>query len=148
MSKPPVRLQRANYLVSDLREAYRFYIDVLGFSLCMEKDSEPDSYSYPVFGINESSKLRFAILDAPTQPRVMALTEVPAADIARKSLPRLAGIVLDVDDIDRVVEGSIALGLKVFHEDALETHDGRHGREVGILDFDDNLTVIYHIPAA
>ena len=30
-------------------------------------------------------------------------------------------------------------------ESVLETHDGRSGREVGIVDVDGNLVVIYHI---
>jgi hypothetical protein len=35
----------------------------------------------------------------------------------------------------------------VYEEEELHTHDGRVGREVGIVDFDGNLTVIYKIPA-
>ena len=37
------------------------------------------------------------------------------------------------------------LGLKVFTEEKLLTKDGRTGREIGFLDFDDNLVVIYKI---
>ena len=38
-------------------------------------------------------------------------------------------------------------GYRVFPEERLVTHDGRRGREVGILDADGNLTVIYRILA-
>ena len=42
--------------------------------------------------------------------------------------------------------GSKALGLEVYAEERLVTHDGRVGREVGIADRDGNLVVIYYIP--
>lgn len=148
MTKPVVRFQRANFLVSDLNQAYQFYVDVLGMTLNFEKTSEPDSYSYPVFAIAESSSLRFAVLDTEEQPRVMALTEVDANLLVQKETPRRSAIVLDVADVDKIVDGANALGLNVYPEDRLETHDGRIGREVGIVDFDGNLVVIYCIPAA
>ena len=44
-----------------------------------------------------------------------------------------------------VVTGAAALGLTVYPEERLETNDGRIGREIGIVDFDDNLVVIYTI---
>ena len=143
-----MRFQRANFLVSDLDRAYRFYVDVLGMTLNFEKTSEPDSYSYPVFEIPTGTSLRFAVLDTPEQPRVMALTEVEAELLSAPQRPRRSAIVLDVADVDAVVAGARSLGLTVYPEDRLETHDGRVGREVGIADFDDNLVVIYAIPAA
>ena len=41
--------------------------------------------------------------------------------------------------------GALALGLTVHDEAVLRTKDGRVGREVGIVDHDDNLVVIYKI---
>jgi catechol 2,3-dioxygenase-like lactoylglutathione lyase family enzyme len=146
--RDPVRFQRANFCVQNLERSYKFYCDVLGMSVTFEKDSEPDSYSYPVFGIDKKHVLRFSILSTPSQPRVMALTEIQDEKLGTAPLPRRAAIVLDIVDIDGVVAGSKALGLEVFEEDALETHDGRTGREVGIVDHDGNLVVIYNIPAA
>ena len=147
-TQDPVRFQRANFLVRNLETAYRFYCGVLGMSLTFEKDSEPDSYSYPVFGIDPAHVMRFAILSTPSQPRVMALTEVQDDNLGQNPTPRRAAIVLDIADIDREVEASRDLGLTVYHEDLLVTHDGREGREVGILDADGNLVVIYHLPDA
>ena len=54
--------------------------------------------------------------------------------------------MVDVGNIDRIVKGAADLGCKIHHEDELVTHDGRVGREVGIVDFDGNLVVIYNIP--
>ena len=148
VEKDKVRLQRANFTVGSLKESYKFYCDVLGMSLTFEKDSEPDSYAYPVFAIDTGHKLRFAILSTPSQPRVMALTEVGEPCLDTAPTPRRSAIVLDVADVDAVVGAAKELGLKVYHEDALETHDGHKGREVGIVDRDGNLVVIYNIPVA
>lgn len=140
-----VRFQRANYLVTDMDEALRMYRDVLGLSVEFTKDSPDDSYSYPVFEIPNSAKLRFAVLSTPDQPRVMALTEVKGVAIEPVPHPRRAAIVLDIADIDGVVSRAKTGGFKVYPEEKLETHDGRVGREIGIVDADENLVVIYHI---
>ncbi len=143
--KGGVRFQRANFVVADLERSLGFYCDILGMSVCFQKDSEDDSYSYPVFEIDRSAKMRFAVLDAPGQARVMALTEVKGMELPPVPAPRRAAIVLDVEDIDGVVTASRAAGLHVYEEEHLVTNDGREGREIGIVDFDDNLVVIYHI---
>lgn len=145
--KPAIRFQRANYIVSDLDEALKFYRDVLGFDVEFTADSKEDSYSYPVFQIDRAAKMRWATLNAPNQQRVMAITEVKGAPLAPVPHPRRAAIVLDIADIDGVVAGAKELGLRVYDEERLETHDGRIGREVGIVDADDNLVVIYNIPS-
>lgn len=143
--KPPVRFQRANYVVADLERSLGFYRDVLGFVVEHQHESPADSYSYPVFSIDPAARLRFALLTAPGQPRVMALTEVRGTTLPAVVLPRRAAIVLDVADIDGVVAGARQLGLEVYPEERLETHDGRTGREVGIVDADGHLVVIYTI---
>lgn len=142
-----VRFQRANFVVRDIERSLQFYRDVLGFEVAFMKDSPDDSYSYPVFEIDKQHKLRFAVLSTPDQARVMALTEVPA-DLETVPLPRRSAIVVEVGDVDAVVAGAAAAGCHVHDEGELLTHDGRRGREVGILDADDNLTVIYNIPAS
>ena len=140
------RFQRANYVVRDIDKSLELYRDVLGFEVAFILDSPDDSYSYPVFEIDSSHALRFAVLSAPGQPRVMALTEVPT-ELPAVPYPRRAAIVIDVTDVDAVIEGAQAAGCTVYAEEELVTHDGRRGREVGIVDFDDNLVVIYNIPA-
>ena len=140
-----LRFQRGNYVVRDIERSLTFYRDVLGFNLDFILDSPNDSYSYPVFEIEKSNKLRFAVLSTEEQVRVMALTEVPT-ELEPQPLPRRAAIVLEVGDVDAVCAGADAIGLHVHAEEELHTHDGRVGREVGIVDFDGNLVVIYHIP--
>jgi catechol 2,3-dioxygenase-like lactoylglutathione lyase family enzyme len=139
-----IRFQRGNFVVSDLERSLAFYRDILGFEVAFTKDSPDDSYSYEVFEIPRDRKLRFAVLSTATQPRVMALTEISGA-LDDAQLPRRSAIVLDVEDIDGVVAACMAADLKVYEEDHLVTQDGREGREVGIVDPDGNLVVIYHI---
>ena len=139
------RFQRANYVVRDIDRSLGFYRDALGFEVAFIKDSPADSYSYPVFEIDKDHALRFAVLSTDDQPRVMALTEVPA-ELDPTPMPRRAAIVVEVADVDAVVDHARSIGCRVYDEEVLLTHDGRQGREVGIVDFDGNLTVIYHIP--
>ena len=148
MTHPAVRFQRANFVVADLDRSLAFYEGVLGFEVTYRKGHNPDSYSIPVFEIPDGAELGFAILSLPGQPRVMALSEVGAVDLAPVPHPRRGAIVLEAQDPDEVMAKSRALGLKVYPEGRLETHDGRIGREIGIVDPDDNLVVIYKIPEA
>ncbi len=142
-----LRLQRANFVVTSLEQSLKFYQEVLGFSLDFVKDSPDVSYSYDVFEIERNQSIRFAVLSTNSQARALALTELAGAELAPVPMPRRAAIVLDVADVDAVVAGAKALDCHVYEEEELITHDGRVGREVGIVDFDGNLVVIYHIPA-
>ena len=144
--KPQTRCQRANFVVEDVDKALTFYGDVLGFEVTYRKGHNPDSYSIPVFEIPEGAELDFVILSLPGQPRVMALSGIKNLPMPPVPYPRRSAIVLDVANPDKVMAESAALGLKVYEEGRLETHDGRIGREIGIVDFDDNLVVIYLIP--
>jgi catechol 2,3-dioxygenase-like lactoylglutathione lyase family enzyme len=139
-----VRFQRGNFVVANIEKSLEFYRDILGFKVEFMKDSEPDSYSYPVFEIPRDRKMRFAVLSTDSQPRVMALTEVEGP-IEPAPHPRRSAIVLEMPDLDTVLENSRAAGLKVYSEEHLVTQDGREGREVGIVDADDNLVVLYWI---
>jgi catechol 2,3-dioxygenase-like lactoylglutathione lyase family enzyme len=141
-----VRFQRANFIVRDLEKALLFYRDILGFEVAFIKDSESDSYSYPVFEIDQELKMRFAVLSTADQPRVMALTEV-SGELSKVPYPRRSAIVLEIPNIDEVLARSREAGLKVYPEEHLVTQDGREGREIGIVDADDNLVLIYWITA-
>ena len=140
-----VRFQRGNHVVADLDRALTFYRDVLGFAVTFVLPPNPDSYSYAVFDIPRDCVMRFCVLSTVTQERVMALTEVTGVVIAPLPHPRRSAIVLEVDDPDAVAAGARAIGCEVYGEEVLHTKDGRVGREIGIVDLDDNLVVIYKI---
>lgn len=141
----PVRLQRANVVVTDLERALAFYRDLLGFEVAFMKDSAPDSYSYTVFEIPREAKLRFCVLSTATQPRVLALTEVTATDMPPPPVPRLGAVVLEIEAVDAVLQALADAGHRVYPEKRLVTQDGRVGREIGCLDPDGNLVVLYKI---
>jgi len=138
------RFQRANYVVADLDRALLFYRNILGFKVDFIKDSEEESYSYPVFEIEKDRELRFAVLSTPSQQRVMALTEI-SGPLPELPMPRRSAIVMEIPDIDGVVKAATQAGLHVYEEEHLITQDGREGREVGIVDADGNLVVLYYI---
>lgn len=143
--KAKVRFQRGNFVVSNLEQALTFYRDVLGFEVAYTHGHNPESYSIPVFAIPEGAELCFCTLSTRDQVRVMALTEIKGIPLPPVPPPRRSAIVLDVANPDAIIEGARELGLTVYPEERLETNDGRIGREVGIVDFDDNLVVIYTI---
>ena len=138
-----LRFQRANFLVSSIEQALPFYEDVLGLSVAFVKEPTENGYSHQVFGVDIGQPIGFATLSAPSQERVMALTEVPG--LATQAAPRRSAVVIEVEDVDGVIARAEAGGFQVFPEERLLTHDGRVGREVGLLDGDGNLTVIYRI---
>jgi len=146
--KPPVRFQRGNFVVADLDRALTFYEGVLGFEVEYRLGDNPDSYSRPVFDIPDGATLGFVTLNLPNQRRVMALSEITGVVMEPVPHPRRSAIVLETQDPDAVTAGARALGLTVFDEEVLKTNDGRVGREIGIVDFDDNLVVIYKISEA
>ena len=140
-----MRFQRTNFLVSDLDRALVLYRDILGMKVDLIKESEEDSYSYDVFEINRRIKLNFALLSYENQPRVMALTELGKNNLANASHPRRSAIVIEVAEVDYILNKALENNFKIYREEKLVTHDGREGREIGILDDDGNLTVIYKI---
>ena len=59
-----IRFQRGNIVVADMDRSLEVYRDILGLTVEYTKESEPTSYSYPVFEIPREAKLRFATLNA------------------------------------------------------------------------------------
>ena len=143
-----MRFQRTNYLASNKERALLLYRDILGMSLDFMKVSEEDSYSYDVFDIDDSIAIEFALLSYQDQPRVMALTILGDGNLEKNPLPRRAAICIEVDDVDDAVSKCNENGFHCYGEDHLITHDGREGKEVGILDDEGNLIVIYKIEKA
>lgn len=141
----PVRMQRTNLVVADLERAYRVYRDILGFRLDFTLGHRPDSYSFVVFQIPRGATTGFAALSSRDHDRSLALTEIKGVDLPKPNLPSSHALVLEVDDMDGVLEAARAEGLHVFPEETLHTHDGRVGREIGVVDHDGHLIVLYCI---
>ncbi len=142
-----LQFQRSNLIVRDLDRSLEIYRDILGFTIDYQKVSEPTSYSYTVFGIPTHAKLRFCALSAPGQLRTLALTEVKGVDLPdAPTTPRLGAMVLRVDAMDAALAAFHARGDMLMHpEQVLHTQDGRTGREIGVVDPDGHLLVLYTI---
>ena len=98
--------------------------------------------------INDSIPIEFALLSYEDQPRVMALTILGDGNLEQNPTPRRAAICIEVNDVDDIVSKCKANDFHCYRDDHLITHDGREGKEVGILDDDGNLVVIYKIEKA
>ncbi len=140
-----VRFKRAALIVADLDRALALYRDALGFTLESIKVSPDDSYSKEIFATGPDAKLRMAALDGPTgQERTLALIEVRPAP-PRPQTPSSATVIA-VADLDRAISAAGALpGVTVFPERALHTHDGRTGREIGLIDADGHALVLFNV---
>ena len=141
----PVRFKRAALIVAELDRSLALYRDALGFTLQSIRNSAPDSYSYDIFSIPRDATVRMAALDGPAgQERTLALIEVrpPPPGLARPA----AATVIEIADLDAALARIANLpGVSVLPERALFTHDGREGREVGVIDPDGHATVLYHV---
>lgn len=145
-----VQFQRSNLVVRDLDRSLAIYRDILGLTIDYMKNSETTSYSYTVFGIPPEAKLRFCALSAEGQLRTLALTEITGVDLpVAPSAPRLAALVLRVEAMDAVLEALRARDDVLLHpEQVLHTQDGRTGREIGVVDPDGHLLVLFCITRA
>jgi catechol 2,3-dioxygenase-like lactoylglutathione lyase family enzyme len=141
-----LRFQRATLVVRNLERALELYRDALGFSVEYVMGGENVEYSRQVFALGPDATVRLCTLNAPGQQRTLALVEAGGVALPRVVGPRRSAAVLRVADFDGVIRAAAALpGVTMVAEHPLHTHDGRLGREAGIVDFDGNLIVIYCI---
>ena len=137
-------LKRINLCVADMERSLKVYRDILGFTVNHMKDSDSDSYSYPVFVFPKEAKLRFATLDTPTQERTLAITEVRGVTLPKLPIPHTSAVVINCINMDEVVAKVKAMGLKVVPEQPLPGPDGKpKGRETAFVDPDGHLVVLY-----
>ena len=128
-------LKRINLCVADMERSLKVYRDILGFTVNHMKDSDSDSYSYPVFVFPKEAKLRFATLDTPTQERTLAITEVRGVTLPKLPIPHTSAVVINCINMDEVIAKVKAMGLKVVPEQPLPGPDGKpKGRETAFVD--------------
>ena len=143
------RFQRANIVVESIDRSLVIYRDILGLTVDYIKDSLPSSYSYPVFEIPREATLRFCTLSSEEQVRTLALTEVTGIDLPDTPRPQRSCNVFQVDDVGETVDRLKQVpGVTLYEEETLHTQDGRVGRELGFVDPDGHLVVIYSIAPA
>ena len=139
--------KRVTLVVADMDRALSIYRDILGFELDGISESAADSYSYPVFQIPPSAKLRFATLSAGTeQVRTLALTEVKGIELEVPRPPYRSAAVIRSRDITRDFERLEELELETTEPKFI---DGREFDfwERAFVDFDGHLIVLYEVVA-
>ena len=138
-------LKRNTILVADIDRSLTIYRDILGFTVENIKDSDDDSYSYPVFKIPNEAKIRFCTLNSPDQIRTMALTEVKGIDLPRPVIPHMNSNVIRVKNLPGVMEKVKELGLEHTKLKKDTNHTGLSFYEQSFVDYDGHLVVIYEI---
>lgn len=141
-------LKRATILVGDLDRSLRIYRDILGFDAGpVFESAQGQSYSYTVFNIDKTARLRGTMLSAgERQVRTLAIFEVTGQPIAVPQSPRPVALVLDVRGrLPAIMEQVAALGLESFPTRPLKTPEGATGTEWAFVDPDGHLVVLYEL---
>ncbi|MEO1038484.1 MAG: VOC family protein [Pseudomonadota bacterium] len=142
--------KRQAIVVSDMDRALTLYRDVLGFQLHSLTTSGENSYSYEVFNIPREASMRFATLDAgEVQIRTLALLEVNGVELPQKTGIRTAAAVINANGRYEEIYAEVqAMGLHTISPRALGDPNSERGAgiELGFLDWDDNLIVLYQFP--
>jgi len=137
--------KRITLVVRDIEKSLKIYRDILGFTLESIKDSEADSYSYPVFNIPKEATIRFATLNSPDQIRTIGFTEVKGVDFPRNNGIIMTASVIRVKDIERTMGKIIELGLEHTALKIDESESSGQFKEQSFIDFDGHLIVVYEL---
>lgn len=137
--------KRITLVVKDIEKSLKIYCDILGFTLESIKDSDTDSYSYPVFNIPQEAKIRFATLNSPDQIRTIGFTEVKGVDLPRNNGIIMTASVIRVKDIERTMDKIIELGLEHTALKIDESESSGQFKEQSFIDFDGHLIVVYEL---
>jgi catechol 2,3-dioxygenase-like lactoylglutathione lyase family enzyme len=143
-------IYRHTILVSDLERSLTLYRDVLGMRVSRINESGPDSYASVFFNIPKGAQKRFAYLDgAGGHERVLGIGEVPGVTFAAPAGARSSAFVQTVADIEAVMAGVEALGLKLLPpKEFVSRESGTVGIETGTIDFDGHLVMFYGLKKA
>ncbi|HYC05869.1 MAG TPA: VOC family protein [Azospirillaceae bacterium] len=139
--------KRSTLLVSDIERSLKIYRDILGFRQDGGiSENSPTSYSYDVFNIDKSAKMRMAMLSAGDQQiRTLALTEVKGQKLVVPDSPRAAAVVINVKNIKDIMAKVSAMGLKTIPGRPSRTPEGITFQEEAFVDPDGHLVVIYEL---
>ncbi len=136
--------KRNTLAVADYKKSLTIYRDILGFSVNYIKQSDTNSYSYPVFNIPSNATATFVALDSPIQERTFALTEIKGVDLPKQDGIRTSVSVLKVDDLSATIKQLQELGLETL-DLIQDSTDGIRYIEQAFVDFDGHLILLYQI---
>lgn len=139
--------KRITLVIADIDRSLKIYRDILGFSVHNIKDSEADSYSYPVFRLPPEAKIRFCTMDSPDQIRTIGFTEVKGIDLPKERHPHMSASVIRVEEIELVIEKIKALNLYTTELKIDTNSNDLTFKEQAFVDFDGHLIVLYELIA-
>ena len=136
-------IRRPTLVVSDMDKSLSLYRDILGLRLGSLKEDPKDSYVFEAFNIPVEATAMHATLDSDTEKRTLSLVEyknLPEIDAQNEA--RRAAVLVNAngrfDDIKSSLEED---GYHLLSSHAL----GANGIEMGFIDPDGHLIVIYDI---
>ena len=144
MSSTHPLYKRVTLVVADIERSLKVYRDILGFTINYHKESDADSYSYPVFNIPKEAKISFATLDSPTQERTIGLTEVKGVELPRESGIHMTASVIKVEDLASTINRIKGLGLNCT-EPETDSNEYFTFLEQAFVDYDGHLVVLYQM---
>ncbi len=140
------RFKRVNLVVADIDRSLKIYSDILGFRVDTISEGAPDSYSYPIFKLPKSAKLRFATLSGgDEQIRTFGLTEVNGMELEPVALPYRTATAIRVKDIKAVISAIKALGLETVRPHSDLTPEGVSFTEQAFYDYDGYMILLYEL---
>lgn len=139
-------IRRPTLVVSDMERSLLFYRDILGFQLGSLTQDPEDSYVFEAFNIPSGTKVIHATLNSDLERRTLSLLEVKTS--MRESdgdAIRRTGILINTngrfDEIRKQLEDA------AYH--TLSSHSlGETGIEMGVIDPDGYLIVLYEFPSS
>ena len=122
----------------------RLYRDILGFRLGSLKQDPADSYVYPSFNIPANAPVMHATLDSDDEKRTLSLIEYKdLAPVDAKTGVRRAAVLVNANGrFDTIKTALEETGFHLLPQHPL----GESGVEMGFLDPDGHLIVIYEFP--
>lgn len=136
-------VRRPTLVISDMEASLALYRDILGFRLGSLKEDPKDSYVFKAFNIPIDATVMHATLDSDTEKRTLSLVEYKGlAPIDAENAVRRSAVLVNANgrfgDIkEQLEDGGYML---------LPSHKlGKNGVEMGFLDPDGHLIVIYQM---
>lgn len=136
-------IKRPTLVVHDMEKALSLYRDILGFQLGSLKQDPPDSYVFTAFNIPEGTIVRHATMDTDVEKRALSLVEVKEMKVPDDTGLRTSTILVNSNGrLDEILARLKAENYKILPSHPL----GKTGTEVGFIDNDGHLIVVYHFP--
>jgi len=136
-------IRRPTLVVSNMDRALTIYRDILGFQLGSLSVDPPDSYIYTVCNIPQGTEVKHATLDTDKEKRTLSLVEVQAMKPINKDDLRTSMILVNANGrLDEIIKRLSSENYKLLPMHTL----GKTGREIGFIDSDGHLIVLYEFP--